>query len=143
MGEDPDAWCKYHKMKGHMTDDCIHWKNEIESLIHNGRLRRYVKDQGEGSKRCNNEPKDSKQKKGDDEEPPDERHTLNTISGEFAGDGESNSSRKKYVRHVMFLDYTPDATQKDEPEITFTSRDKERVWPHADDAMVITLHMFN
>jgi hypothetical protein len=43
----------------------------------------------------------------------------------------------------MFLVDTPDATQKDEPEITFTSREKECVLPLADDAMVITLHMFN
>jgi hypothetical protein len=143
MGGDLDAWCKYHRMKGHTTDDCIHSKNEIEKLIQNGRLRGFVRDQPEGSKRHSNEPEKSERKKGDDEGPPDKRHTLNTITSAFAGGGESSSSRKKYVRQVMFLVDTPDATQKDEPEITFTSREKERVLPLADDPMVITLHMFN
>jgi hypothetical protein len=38
MGLDQNAWCKYHTIKGHTTDDCIHLKREIENLIQDGKL---------------------------------------------------------------------------------------------------------
>ncbi|XP_017413262.1 uncharacterized protein LOC108324847 [Vigna angularis] len=36
--------CKYHQNHGHTTEDCITLKNEIESLVRAGHLRRYIKD---------------------------------------------------------------------------------------------------
>ena len=44
MGHNKDAWCKYHRVRGHDIDDCIHLKREIEKLIHNGKLREYAKE---------------------------------------------------------------------------------------------------
>ncbi len=42
MGCNKDAWCKYHRVRGHDTDDCIHLKREIEKLIQSGKLRGYT-----------------------------------------------------------------------------------------------------
>ncbi|XP_017408192.1 uncharacterized protein LOC108321059 [Vigna angularis] len=36
--------CRYHQNHGHNTEDCITLKNEIESLIRAGYLRRYIKE---------------------------------------------------------------------------------------------------
>ena len=33
MGGNKDSWCKYHRVRGHDTEDCIHLKREIEKLI--------------------------------------------------------------------------------------------------------------
>lgn len=42
MGKDSDAYCKFHKMYRHNTNWFRDLKNQIESLIRNGRLQRYV-----------------------------------------------------------------------------------------------------
>lgn len=42
MGPDTGAWCKYHSFKGHTTHECLHLKREIERMIQQGQLRRYI-----------------------------------------------------------------------------------------------------
>ncbi|KAL0428202.1 UNVERIFIED_CONTAM: hypothetical protein Slati_2995000 [Sesamum latifolium] len=37
-----DKYCKFHKDRGHRTEDCYHLKNEIEKLIQMGYLKEYV-----------------------------------------------------------------------------------------------------
>jgi hypothetical protein len=79
-------------------------------------------------------------KKGEGNE--EKRHTLNTISGGFAGGGESSSSRKKYVRQVMLCQEYETPASGREPDISFTTKDFRDVIPHDDDPMVITLQIF-
>ncbi|XP_058726232.1 uncharacterized protein LOC131597555 [Vicia villosa] len=42
-GTDKSKYCKYHKSHGHLTDECIHLKDSIETLIKEGRLSKYTK----------------------------------------------------------------------------------------------------
>lgn len=42
MRHDPSRWCKYYKIKGHRTYDCYQLKNEIEHLIQEGHIRKYI-----------------------------------------------------------------------------------------------------
>ncbi|XP_058754185.1 uncharacterized protein LOC131627358 [Vicia villosa] len=42
-GTDKSKYCKYHKSHGHLTDECIHLKDAIETLIKEGRLSKYTK----------------------------------------------------------------------------------------------------
>src|SRR3954468_9839273 len=42
-GTDKSKYCKYHKSHGHLTDQCIHLKDAIETLIKEGHLVRYTK----------------------------------------------------------------------------------------------------
>src|SRR4051812_7294053 len=42
-GTDKSKYCKYHKSWGHLTDECIHLKDAIETLIKEGRLSKYTK----------------------------------------------------------------------------------------------------
>lgn len=106
LGNDTGAWCAYHCMKGHHTEDYHHLKREIETLIQRGRLLAYVKDlegsTGKGSpfrKEPDSENTSTKVGKNTEEirETRVVRHTLNTISGGFAGGGEISMTRKRYV----------------------------------------------
>ncbi|XP_058761332.1 uncharacterized protein LOC131634722 [Vicia villosa] len=47
---DKSKYCKYHKSLGHLTDECIHLKDAIETLIKESRLSKYTK-KGESSRR--------------------------------------------------------------------------------------------
>ena len=88
MGSDPDACCKYHRIRGHTTDNCWQLRKEIDRLIQEGKLRGYVKGgRGEDHRRPTEGKTDEDHKKDTKE-----RHTLNTISGGFAGGGELSSS---------------------------------------------------
>ncbi|KAK2407999.1 L-type lectin-domain containing receptor kinase IX.1 [Trifolium repens] len=40
-GQDKSKWCRYHRSHGHVTEDCIHQKDAIETLIRQGRLGRF------------------------------------------------------------------------------------------------------
>lgn len=85
-------------------------------------------------------PEDTRRNKKDEEQK--ERHTL-TISGGFTGRGESNTSRKKYVRQVRLLDNSVNQALAREPNITFSTKDCEGIIPHDNDLMVVTLQIFN
>ncbi|KAL0408268.1 UNVERIFIED_CONTAM: hypothetical protein Sradi_1761200 [Sesamum radiatum] len=45
-----DKYCRFHRDRGHTTEECHHLKNEIEKLIQRGYLRQYV-NQGQSSQR--------------------------------------------------------------------------------------------
>jgi len=79
MGTDRSGWCKYHRVRGHDNDSCIHLRQEIEKLIQNGKLRGYAKEsKGEDKRKSKRDQKPKKE--GPDEEQRD-KHTLHTISG--------------------------------------------------------------
>src|SRR3954469_11348628 len=42
-GTDKSKYCKYHKSQGHLTDECIHLKDAIETLIKEGHLSKYTR----------------------------------------------------------------------------------------------------
>ncbi|GKV44712.1 hypothetical protein SLEP1_g51871 [Rubroshorea leprosula] len=39
---DKSKHCDYHRVYGHNTEDCQHWKDELEFLARNGKLKGYV-----------------------------------------------------------------------------------------------------
>lgn len=98
MGKDKSAWCAYHRLRGHHTENCHQWKKEIKILIQKGRVLSYVKDVG-GQPRKRSLPREDlssenqAQKKGKNTEKVRKaritRHTLNTIVGEFLEGGET------------------------------------------------------
>ncbi|XP_058733521.1 uncharacterized protein LOC131605145 [Vicia villosa] len=64
-GTDKSKYCKYHKSHGHLTDECIHLKYAIETLIKEGRLSKYTK-KGEP-------PRREKPRNSDNDNSPDSR----------------------------------------------------------------------
>jgi len=136
MGSNKDAWCKYHRVRGHYTDNCIHLKRDIEKLIQSGKLRGYTKGRHDENGRGTNEVRDNR--RGEEN-----KQTLNTILGGFAGGVESSASRKNYARQIMFIDEGSHGFAEKSSDITFSAKDFKSVVPHDNDPMVITLQILN
>ncbi|XP_045791812.1 uncharacterized protein LOC123886548 [Trifolium pratense] len=106
MGPDSDAWCAYHHCRGHSTEKCFRLRDLIEEFIKSGHLRKFIEDAAQGRvvvpKVPRPEPRDSSEGR---EEPPKARVSINTIAGGFSGGGESNSTRKRFVRRAISETY--------------------------------------
>jgi len=136
MGSNNDAWCKYHRVRGHDIDDCIHLKREIKKLIQSGKLRGYTRGRHDENGRGTDEVRNNR--RGEEN-----KHTLNTVSGGFAGGGESSASRKNYARQIMLINEGSHVFAEKSSDITFSPKDFEGVVPHDNDPMVITLQILN
>lgn len=42
IGPEPNRWCKFHKLKGHYTENYYHLNKEIEHPIQKSDLKKYV-----------------------------------------------------------------------------------------------------
>ena len=51
---DPNKYCRYHRDRGHTTDECRQLKDEIEGLISRGFLRQYVGNRADQNRNNNN-----------------------------------------------------------------------------------------
>ncbi|GAU42470.1 hypothetical protein TSUD_100820 [Trifolium subterraneum] len=145
MGLDTEAWCAYHRCKGHDTERCFRLRDLIEDLIRSGHLRKFLEDTAKGQVAL---PKQIPyQQKGEgDGGNKGEKHrvAVNTISGGFVGGGESNSARKRYVRRSRFEIWSVgNSTFPHTPEISFNSEDGRDVIPHDDDPLVIQVQILN
>ncbi|GAU29444.1 hypothetical protein TSUD_150140 [Trifolium subterraneum] len=123
MGPDTEAWCAYHRCKGHDTERCFRLRDLIEELIRSGHLRKFLEDAAKGQIAI---PKQTpNQQKGD-------------------GGGESNSARKRYVRKSKFeICSVGSSTFPHTPEISFNPEDAWDVIPHDDDPLVIQVQILN
>lgn len=69
-------------------------------------------------------------------------HTVNTIVGGFAGDGETSSAHKRYACHILNIEdlsnYVNGGEMKiSRVEIAFSEKDVVNIHPYNDDPMVI------
>lgn len=151
MGPDPHCWCKFHKVKGHQTDDYYHFKKEIKCFIQKGHQERYVKGSSSrwpskhnshglnslsslGSKKGKDPSKG-----GDDNYVP---HTLNTITILFTKGEVTNFACKRYALEILVLSDSHNESKADESEsleadITFSKKDAIDIHTHNDDHVVI------
>ncbi|GAU29723.1 hypothetical protein TSUD_264590 [Trifolium subterraneum] len=115
MGPNENAWCHYHRAKGHDTEKCYQLKDLIEK---------------------------SPPREGDEKEP--KRIAVNTIAGGFAGGGESRATRKRYLRKIIHeTNVVAHISSPRAPEISFSPSDGEGVFPHDDDPLVIQVQILN
>ena len=112
MKSDPTArdntkYCEFHRDFGHRTDDCIQLKREIEYLIRQRYLRRFISPE--------NQPQNQAQNQALAQQPPTPPHQTTTqhqqplgeihvISGGFAGGGESSLARKAHLRSIRLAE---------------------------------------
>ncbi|GAU42011.1 hypothetical protein TSUD_236780 [Trifolium subterraneum] len=68
-----------------------------------------------------------------------ERGVVNTIAGGFSGGGATNSARKRYSRSSLSCNIVGAYAFKRHPQISFTFRDFEGIYPHDDDPLVISV----
>ena len=75
--KEKNKYCRFHQNHGHRTDECRHLKDQVETLIQQGKLQKYVKKtepyryQRKNDKDRNQEAEDSKPPTGE----------IKTISG--------------------------------------------------------------
>lgn len=145
LGPDKDQWCHYHRTYGHETENCRILIREIERLVQDGHLGRYVKKATDGTYRIASRGR--RQSQGKDEannSAPRSDHVipakgdLNTIRGGFAGGRPTNSFRKRYARSVMSI-AMEERTFPDHSPLFITTDNFEGVYPHEDDPMVISV----
>ncbi|XP_065624890.1 uncharacterized protein LOC136065516 [Quercus suber] len=126
-----NKYCRFHRDHGHDTDECYDLKQQIENLIRQGKLRHFV---GRDHK-----DEQLKAKMEDSSRPP--LGEIRVIIG-GTSTGQSSKAKKTYfkaVQNVQLSGRLPRTKEADEPTISFTDEEAERIhYPH-DDAIVITL----
>ncbi|XP_059455078.1 uncharacterized protein LOC132185303 [Corylus avellana] len=165
-------FCEYHNDHEHYTEDCISLRFEIEKLLRNGKLLKFVAEekgreknpQGRQSHRSgpnsgpnNNNLHNQRQKRDEPRIPQNNQQSpqnqtvvgeIRTIAGGLAGGGESSSARKAYIKQArieeVFSLEKPSKVQKQEPNVlTFSEEDAKEISTPHDNVLVITLTMAN
>ncbi|KAK4385916.1 hypothetical protein Sango_2715600 [Sesamum angolense] len=98
-----DKYCRFHKDRGHNTEDCYHLKNEIEKLIQRGYLKEYVENKPSGHtfapRRVGEEPEEAKSSRrtGKGKENLPTAGVIGVVTGGPVG-GDLACARKAMVR---------------------------------------------
>uniref|UniRef100_A0A2N9HJS8 RNA-directed DNA polymerase n=1 Tax=Fagus sylvatica TaxID=28930 RepID=A0A2N9HJS8_FAGSY len=135
-----DKYCRFHRDHGHNTEDCYDLKRQIEELIKQGNLPRFIeKGQREGR------PQGARQQRPLGEAPPrPPLGEIHVITRGMAAGGTSRSSRKAYARQIHNVLVTQKSNKKPRVEdlpITFTEEDACKVFHPHDDALVVTMEI--
>uniref|UniRef100_A0A2N9FUY0 Uncharacterized protein n=1 Tax=Fagus sylvatica TaxID=28930 RepID=A0A2N9FUY0_FAGSY len=132
---------RFHRDHGHNTEDCYDLKRQIEELIKQGKLQRFVeRGQREGR------PQGPRQQRPPVEvlPRPPPLGEIHVITGGVAAGGTSRSSRKAYARQIHNVLVTQKMDKKPRLEdlpITFAEEDARKVFHPHDDALVVTLEI--
>ena len=131
LGSRLDAWCEFHRARGHDTNSCYALNYQLSILANRGLLGKFMKS-------------DADEKSSEIRTVPDVHETpilrdFNTIAGGFAGGGHTSSARKRYVRSVMTTAIVDKPRQA--PDILFSNDDLKGVIPHEDDPIVVSVIM--
>jgi hypothetical protein len=100
LGQNTNAWCAYHRCKGHDTEKCFRLRDLIEELIKSGHLRKFLDDAANGKIVVPKARRDPQRDQEGNPEGEKVRIAVNTIAGGFAGGGESSNARKRYMRRA-------------------------------------------
>ncbi|XP_059437733.1 uncharacterized protein LOC132170676 [Corylus avellana] len=142
-------FCEYHNDHGHLTEDCITLRQEIETFIRNRRLVRFLA--GERNRDAvhqqpllldanrdvgGREPRrDRDEGPREDLRPPRDQEVVGeiyTIAGGIAGGGQSNSARKAHARktqaeEVFIVQRPSKVARKDSVILSFAEEDARGV----------------
>ncbi|XP_059458240.1 uncharacterized protein LOC132187819 [Corylus avellana] len=162
---DRTKFCEYHNDHGHLTEDCITLRQEIETFIRNGRLVRFLAGErnqgavhqqpllldGNRAERAREPRRDRDDGPREDPRPPRDQGVvgeIHTIAGGIAGGGQSNSARKAHARktqaeEVFTVQRPSKVAKKDSVILSFSEEDARGVMQPHDDPLVVTITMAN
>ncbi|KAL0371758.1 UNVERIFIED_CONTAM: hypothetical protein Scaly_0857400 [Sesamum calycinum] len=136
-----EKYCRFHRDRGHTTEECHHLMNEIEKLIQRGYLKEYI---NQGPSR---QPQDSifAQTRNTDNLPT--AGVIAVISGGPTG-GDSANARKALARPTMGNHWQApiqvyNVNSKNQEEISFNSQDMDPMRNQNNDALVISATLAN
>ncbi|GAU33133.1 hypothetical protein TSUD_363340 [Trifolium subterraneum] len=134
MGPDTEAWCTYHRCKGHDTERCFRLRDLIQDLIRSGHLRKFLEDAAKGQIALPKQTPNQQKGEGDERNKGEkQRVAVNTIL-----------ARKCYVRKSKFeICSVGSLTLPRTPEISFNPEDARDILPHNDDPLVIQVQILN
>ena len=115
-----DKYCRFHRDHSHDTTDCYDLKQQIEALIKQGKLQKFVK-----KERADLPPQEQHPRR-DNERPRPPMGDIRMIIGGTAITGSSKKARKTYLRMVQNVQLTssaPKIAQRESPIIGFSEED--------------------
>ena len=133
-----DKYCRFHRNHGHNTADCYDLKQQIEALIRQGKLQRFV------SKEKADLPAQDQHPRRDNERPRPPIGDIRMIVGGTAAAGSSKKARKTYLRmvqNVQLKGVVPKIARREGPVIGFSEEDARRLHHPHDDALVVSLRV--
>ncbi|XP_030923041.1 uncharacterized protein LOC115949919 [Quercus lobata] len=132
-----DKYCCFHRDHGHDTVDCYDLKQQIEALIRQGKLQRFV------SKEQMDPPQEQALRR-ENKRPRSSIGDIRMIMGGTTTSGSSKKARKTYLRMVQNIQLTgtvPKMTRIDNPVIGFSEENARRLHHPHDDALVVSLRV--
>ncbi|XP_065626269.1 uncharacterized protein LOC136066230 [Quercus suber] len=132
-----DKYCRFHRDHGHDTSDCYDLKQQIETLIRQGKLQKFV------SKERTDPPPQEQPPRWDNDRPRPPIGDIRMIVGGTATRS-SKKARKTYLRmvqNVQLMGSVPKIARRESPVIGFSEEDARRLHHPHDDALVISLQV--
>ncbi|XP_023887835.2 uncharacterized protein LOC111999963 [Quercus suber] len=136
---DKSKYCIFHQEHRHHTNECMHLKDQVETLIYQGKLQKFVR-KIEPYRRQQRDEKDRELETRGNKAPIGE---IRIILGGLVARGSSKSLNKGYAREVNNVHswFPPSKTPRCNELDIFFSEDTYGVKQPHDDPLVIMLRM--
>jgi hypothetical protein len=137
-----DLYCRFHRDHGHTTEDCFALKQQIEALIRQGKLGKFVRQDKPEVRQEPRPPRQDENKDRQEDRPRDIIGEIRTIVGGLASGGASRSSRKAYARqahNILVTQRSRKSLKMDDQVISFSEDDARNIHHPHDVALVVTL----
>ncbi|XP_065619847.1 uncharacterized protein LOC136063414 [Quercus suber] len=133
-----DKYCRFHRDHSHNTANCYDLKQQIEALIRQGKLQKFINKERADPNRQESPPQ------WDNERPRPPIGDIRMIVGGTTTTGSSKKARKTYLRSVQNVQLTgsaPNIARTESPIIGFSEEDARRLHHPHDNALVVSIHV--
>ena len=128
-----DKYCRFYRDHGHDTADCYDLKQQIETLIKQGKLQRFVR------KERTDQPPQEQNPQRDNERSRSPIGDIRMIVGGTAVTGSSKKAKNTYLRMVQNVQ--PKIARRESPIIGFLEENARRLHHPHDDALVVSIRI--
>ena len=133
-----NKYCRFHRDHGHDMADCYDLKRQIEALIREGKLQKFVSKERTDT----NFQEQASQRENDHPRPP--VGNIRMIVEGTTTTGSSKKARKTYLRIVQNVQLTgsvPKIAQRESPIIGFSEEDARRLYHPHNNALVVSVRV--